>query len=680
MHKMRKLGFPFLLGAVLTLCTIQQESIAAAKPARVQITKVSSTSAGKVKVSWKKVTKTSKYQLQVATKKSFKGTKVTKTIASKKKTTTVSNLFQGKTYYVRIRAYRSKKGKKQYGTWSKVKKIKVKATSSPASDNSSDTSITPNNSSDDGWPFDFPFNPYTPEVITEPNLAKLDLTIDVSPYSYGYTGEPNTPKVTVRKGTRYLYQGVDYQVTYSNNIEVGEGIVTITGIGKYCGSVQNTFEIRKSLYMIDSNISDTETEVYMGTTKKIELERAYGDITFSTSRDGIIDISEDGVITPISSGRTSVYVSTTGDNHYGGYSNWYLGKISVLYEDATACGFSIFSWSSKTTYKSRIQESRQNDGSNIYDTMFLCNSNEKWIEDHITFEVEDVTPTAYAKMFNDMGIVYQEPKITALDSAKSTLLDGEKYGAGYDVLEPFTDEGTSDNSSLAMGGKILTISAGPSVRVIKVIAKKGNEIVDTIYLGSNGMNEKSEYSSYDLDLYKQVRQCVEAKLWTAGMTKLEKLQAVAKYINTTTHYPGTEVTLKQYNPTFWKNWAVDDKVLLYYMCNDVILNRIMDFQGGITTCLGGAQLVQRVGTDDLDLPYLYDSVNDIVLDGEGVWVTVGSYSSAPYNPSHYSIKYKDTNEVASFIDAQGLSYSYESSPGKVSCEGHGCAEHIISLK
>ncbi len=44
MHKMRKLGFLFLLGAVLTLCTIQQESIAAAKPARVQITKVSSTS------------------------------------------------------------------------------------------------------------------------------------------------------------------------------------------------------------------------------------------------------------------------------------------------------------------------------------------------------------------------------------------------------------------------------------------------------------------------------------------------------------------------------------------------------------------------------------------------------------------------------------------------------------
>jgi len=68
------------------------------------------------------------YQLSYSTNKKFKKTK-TKIVYVKKgktKTKTFKKLRSGKTYYVRIREYKKIDGKKYFGNWSKVKKIKIK--------------------------------------------------------------------------------------------------------------------------------------------------------------------------------------------------------------------------------------------------------------------------------------------------------------------------------------------------------------------------------------------------------------------------------------------------------------------------------------------------------------------------------------------------------------------------
>ncbi len=39
---------------------------------------------------------------------------------------TITGLKKGKTYYVRVRAYQKADGRKYYGNWSKVKKVKIK--------------------------------------------------------------------------------------------------------------------------------------------------------------------------------------------------------------------------------------------------------------------------------------------------------------------------------------------------------------------------------------------------------------------------------------------------------------------------------------------------------------------------------------------------------------------------
>ncbi len=77
-------------------------------------------------VAWKKASGAARYEVQYGLKKSFAGaTKVTIKKAATVKTV-LNNLTTGKTYYVRIRAYKTVKGVKYYSAWSKAKSAKVK--------------------------------------------------------------------------------------------------------------------------------------------------------------------------------------------------------------------------------------------------------------------------------------------------------------------------------------------------------------------------------------------------------------------------------------------------------------------------------------------------------------------------------------------------------------------------
>lgn len=96
-------------------------------PKGTSVSKVSSASKS-LKVSWKKQTsQTSGYQIQASTSKSFKSGNTTLTVTKNKTTSaTVKSLKAKKTYYVRIRTYKTVSGKKIYSDWSKVKTQKTK--------------------------------------------------------------------------------------------------------------------------------------------------------------------------------------------------------------------------------------------------------------------------------------------------------------------------------------------------------------------------------------------------------------------------------------------------------------------------------------------------------------------------------------------------------------------------
>ena len=96
------------------------------KPGKVTGLKVKNKKKKKIVVKWRKKTNVSGYQIQYALNKKFTKKKKSKWVGKKKSSKTISKLKKGKKYYIRVRAYRKKSGKKLYGKWSKVKKVKIK--------------------------------------------------------------------------------------------------------------------------------------------------------------------------------------------------------------------------------------------------------------------------------------------------------------------------------------------------------------------------------------------------------------------------------------------------------------------------------------------------------------------------------------------------------------------------
>ena len=95
-------------------------------PKTVTIKSASSPKTKQLKATWKTDSSVTGYQIAYATNKNFKSAKTT--LVTKKATSskTISDLTKGKTYYVKVRAYKTVNGKKVYGAYSSVKTVKVK--------------------------------------------------------------------------------------------------------------------------------------------------------------------------------------------------------------------------------------------------------------------------------------------------------------------------------------------------------------------------------------------------------------------------------------------------------------------------------------------------------------------------------------------------------------------------
>ncbi len=96
-------------------------------PKKAVVSKVESSKKNTLKVTWKKDSQATGYEIQYSTSKTFKSGVKTKSFTKNSTvTTTVSKLTAKKTYYVRVRSYKTANGKKLYGEYSAVKSVKVK--------------------------------------------------------------------------------------------------------------------------------------------------------------------------------------------------------------------------------------------------------------------------------------------------------------------------------------------------------------------------------------------------------------------------------------------------------------------------------------------------------------------------------------------------------------------------
>ncbi len=106
---------------------VTQKVTITVKPKQASIKKLSSPKKKTLKLTWKKDSKASGYQIVIATDKKFKKNKKVITVKSYKTVSkTITKLKSKKTYYVKIRSFKTSGKTKIYSTYSKVKKIKVK--------------------------------------------------------------------------------------------------------------------------------------------------------------------------------------------------------------------------------------------------------------------------------------------------------------------------------------------------------------------------------------------------------------------------------------------------------------------------------------------------------------------------------------------------------------------------
>ena len=99
-------------------------------------------------------------------------------------------------------------------------------------------------------------------------LSLGDAAVTLSPAAFTYNGTPSQPDVTVRKNGRTLESGKDYRLTFADNTNAGTASVTVTGIGNYTDSVEQTYSIQTQDIAEAVIVLSEDNYLYDGTVKK----------------------------------------------------------------------------------------------------------------------------------------------------------------------------------------------------------------------------------------------------------------------------------------------------------------------------------------------------------------------------------------------------------------------------
>ena len=167
-----------------------------------------------------------------------------------------------------------------------------------------------------------------------------------------YTGKALTPSVYVvpissagDTTVNRLTEGTDYKVSYSSNVNGNsQGMVTITGLNKYSGTITGTFQIKgKSISSCSMTVSNTvqnaepEVSIYDGSEKLVKGTDY--NVTYTTS----------------STGSSAGSVTITGKGNYEGTRTASFSVVEAGY-DISQAAVSAYNYSYKTkTYTGSAQ-------------------------------------------------------------------------------------------------------------------------------------------------------------------------------------------------------------------------------------------------------------------------------------------------------------------------------------
>ena len=135
----------------------------------------------------------------------------------------------------------------------------------------------------------------------QPQSVAKKVRAKVNGKKFLYTGNELTPGVNLTYNKRKLTEGVDYVLSYSNNVGKGSAKITITGIGNYTGSKTVKFKIT------GPKLKDAQVSLVQNGTPYPDITVTYAGKTCTIDQDYIIKYPK--IVKP---GKNRIVVSGRG--------------------------------------------------------------------------------------------------------------------------------------------------------------------------------------------------------------------------------------------------------------------------------------------------------------------------------------------------------------------------------
>ena len=158
-------------------------------------------------------------------------------------------------------------------------------------------------------------------TIAPKSIANVNIS-DIA--DQAYTGNAIEPTVSVKDGDKDLVLNTDYTISYSNNTAAAASdaenapTVIITGKGNYDAQTTATKKFTITKATVTLAYSSDKAEAKMGeefTAPTLDNPSKVA-VTYSSSKTDVATISEEGVVTLIGAGQTTITASFAGNDNY----------------------------------------------------------------------------------------------------------------------------------------------------------------------------------------------------------------------------------------------------------------------------------------------------------------------------------------------------------------------------
>ena len=119
-----------------------------------------------------------------------------------------------------------------------------------------------------------------PDVLNQEKVSISETTAQT------YTGSAITPTPTIKYGDVTLVKDKDYNLTYTDNVNVGKAKINVSFIGNYSGSATTNFDIIPDVLNQEKvDISEIAKQTYTGKEITPTPTIKYGDVTLVKDKD-----------------------------------------------------------------------------------------------------------------------------------------------------------------------------------------------------------------------------------------------------------------------------------------------------------------------------------------------------------------------------------------------------------